>query len=90
MSRPERTRRMQTLNIASLNRRARAVRRGEEIVPGCTGKARYLTAAAATEARDARRAEGVKRISYYKCQNGDHWHLTTHRQKGGAAARTGG
>lgn len=84
--------RLRTLNIGALNRQARAVRNGEEFVPGCTGKRAYESSADAIAERDKRRESGVKRLSIYRCSHCEKWHLTSHppKKRGGAASRSGG
>ena len=76
---------MKRLNVKGLNRMARAVQRGEEFVPGCTGKMQYHSQVAATERIAVRRASGAReRMTTYKCKNCKQWHITSHpvRAKG--------
>lgn len=75
---------MRRLNLASLNRQARAAQVGEKFVSGCTGKDAYKSGRAATEAvleLKQKKVNRNKKITTYRCTNCNKWHLTSHQPR---------
>jgi hypothetical protein len=67
------------LNVSRLNEMAKAAQRGEEFVPGCTGKKAYFTRQKGSDAILARKQQGVNRkLSLYRCKHCHKWHITSH------------
>ena len=81
-------RHLRKLNLDSLNRRARAVQKGEPFLHGCTGKARYATPEQANDRKvEIKTHDPSARVRVYKCVHCNEWHVTGHKPKKKRRAR---